>query len=680
MTTQGRLPVGVTGKYLATYVTQDNEGVDVHRELVSIAGEQSTDNTTTTALGSGETYTGTWEKNDYPDVMVSCQTDNGGTLYFDFSVDGTNVSTFPVAGFSVSSGIHEFHTAVKGSRYFRARLVNDSGAQSYLRLYTYYGAFAKAPNAPLNQSISDDSDAALVKAVLVGKSEGGTYSNVGISSLGKVGVDVPLTAFGELSVAELTPQVQIKFPSHLNQTIVQSLTNKAGSSVSVSTGLCSVVAAGTAQSYGQIRSRDVVRYGPGQGLRAKFTASFTTGVANSTQWAGPGDDDEMIGFGYNGTEFSVLHRRFGELEVKSLTFTAGGDADGGTFTLTIDGTAVTITVPAGSATIADVCALVVAASADIFNAGRGWQVFTLDSKTVFFVSLVAENAQGAFSFADVNSGVTAGSFTTVLTGVAPTETKVAQSNWNIDVMDGTGVSGMTLDPTKINVFDIALQYLGAGNIFCSIENPATGRLEPVHMFQFAGALTVPTFRNPTFHLNLIAKTETGYTGGALTMKTSSLGGFIEGREADFGIRESASATVSTNGTTEVVNLVVANQAVSNGTRNKIESYIDHLTIINEATKAIQVDIYRNPTKLNSGVTLASVDTDSVMVAGAGTGTRTGGQKLVTFNVAASLSKDIDVSALDLKIRPTERLAFVVTKQSGGADGAVTVGVSWLERV
>lgn len=87
---------------------------------------QSTLNTTTTALSSGATYTGTFEQNGYPDALISCQTDNSGTLYFDFSVDGANYTTFPTEDFAVSSGIHEIHKAVKGPRYFRVRFANDS--------------------------------------------------------------------------------------------------------------------------------------------------------------------------------------------------------------------------------------------------------------------------------------------------------------------------------------------------------------------------------------------------------------------------------------------------------------------------------------------------------------------------------------------------------------------------
>jgi hypothetical protein len=122
----------------------------------------SSANSTTTPLTGGATFTGVGELNFLSDVMVSCQTDDSGTLYFDFSVDGTNWTTFPVNGFTVASGIHEFHTAVKGPRYFRVRLVNDSGAQSYLRLYTYFGTFRQG-NSPLNQTVNLDTDAAHVR-------------------------------------------------------------------------------------------------------------------------------------------------------------------------------------------------------------------------------------------------------------------------------------------------------------------------------------------------------------------------------------------------------------------------------------------------------------------------------------------------------------------------------------
>ena len=130
-------------------------------------GITSSDNSSTTPLSSGATFTGTGEQNQYPTVGVMLKTDNTGTLYFDFSNDGTNWdSTFPVSGFKVASGVSEFHTAVKLGRYFRCRLVNDTGAQTYLRLTTYYGYNFVPSVAPLNQSSSIDSDALLVRTTI----------------------------------------------------------------------------------------------------------------------------------------------------------------------------------------------------------------------------------------------------------------------------------------------------------------------------------------------------------------------------------------------------------------------------------------------------------------------------------------------------------------------------------
>ena len=131
---------------------------------VSGSGVASTDNSTTATLSGDATYTGIGEQNAHSDVMVSCFSDTAGTLYFDFSVNGTDWRTFPVAGFSVAANIHEFHTAVKGPRYFRIRFVNGASAQSTFQLYTYFGTFRQG-NSPLNQSVGKDSDAITARVI-----------------------------------------------------------------------------------------------------------------------------------------------------------------------------------------------------------------------------------------------------------------------------------------------------------------------------------------------------------------------------------------------------------------------------------------------------------------------------------------------------------------------------------
>jgi len=136
-----------------------------HKSIVNYKQEspQSVLNQSTTPLLNGETFTGSFEKSPYPDVGVSLQTDADATLFFDFSPDGVNINTFPPAGFSITSGTHEFHTAVKLARWFRVRVVNASGADAtYMRLYVYYGTF-RQPNLPLNFTIADDADTIITR-------------------------------------------------------------------------------------------------------------------------------------------------------------------------------------------------------------------------------------------------------------------------------------------------------------------------------------------------------------------------------------------------------------------------------------------------------------------------------------------------------------------------------------
>lgn len=128
-------------------------------------GLTSAGNSSTTPLGSSATFTGTGEQNNFAMVGVMVKTDAAGTLFFDFSNDGTNWdSTFPVSGFGIAANIPEFHTAVKLGRYFRVRLVNGTDAQTFLRITTYYGNNFTPSVAPINQAVSIDSDAILVRS------------------------------------------------------------------------------------------------------------------------------------------------------------------------------------------------------------------------------------------------------------------------------------------------------------------------------------------------------------------------------------------------------------------------------------------------------------------------------------------------------------------------------------
>lgn len=70
-------------------------------------------------------------------------------------------------------------------------------------------------------------------------------------------------------------------------------------------------------------------------------------------------------------------------------------------------------------------------------------------------------------------------------GVA-TEERAAQSTWNIDKMDGTGPSGITLDWTKSQIFVIDLEWLGVGTVTFAVAY--NRKLFIVHQFHHANLI------------------------------------------------------------------------------------------------------------------------------------------------------------------------------------------------
>lgn len=119
---------------------------------------RSTVNSTTTLLTAGSTFTGTAELNGFNDVMVSVKTDQNGTLYMDFSPDGTNWDSTLSFAYDTAR-INAPHILVKGNRYYRTRFVNDAASdQTYLRLETDYGMFNKL-TASINGTLSENFDA-----------------------------------------------------------------------------------------------------------------------------------------------------------------------------------------------------------------------------------------------------------------------------------------------------------------------------------------------------------------------------------------------------------------------------------------------------------------------------------------------------------------------------------------
>ena len=102
-----------------------------------VEGSKDDANSTTAPLGSGATFTGDWVVNNDAQLAVNCLADQDGSLYVEFSIDGTTALQTLSKFYQVFANQGQFDALVKmPGRYHRVRFVNGGTAQTSFGLLT----------------------------------------------------------------------------------------------------------------------------------------------------------------------------------------------------------------------------------------------------------------------------------------------------------------------------------------------------------------------------------------------------------------------------------------------------------------------------------------------------------------------------------------------------------------
>ena len=109
------------------------------------------------------------------------------------------------------------------------------------------------------------------------------------------------------------------------------------------------------------------------------------------------------------------------------------------------------------------------------------------------------------------------------------EDEASQANFNIDKLDGTGASGVTIDLTKQQVFIIQFGWLGSASIIFSMYNE--GQIIPFHAFHRANIIDTLYSQMGTLPIGM----KLSSTGAATTMETTCYSVQSEGDDALKGI-------------------------------------------------------------------------------------------------------------------------------------------------
>jgi hypothetical protein len=485
-----------------------------------------------------------------------------------------------------------------------------------------------------------------------------------------VGIVDPLTTFGTVPVSEEIPDVQIDAIYGLRNTDVETF-NGADLGLSgtvsadmVTAGSMFCVGTGTnAFGYGVIRSLRTNRYRPGVGSVFKVSAIFNDPTTSSLQFAGAFNIGNDLGFGYNNADFGIFSKSAGRPEIQYLEVSTATGSQ--TFTITLDGTAYTVSTTASDPTLT---ASQIAGSAQFANS---WNTQAFDSRVVFDKRSVGVNA-GAFSV--TTTGTFSGTLTQKTAGQAKIETFVTQASWNADDLLVDTSSSFVLDPQKGNVYKIEYSYLGFANYNFFIQNPKNGEFKHVHQQEYANANTQPSMDIPYFKTGWFVANQ-GNTSN-LQIKGGSAESAAEGVTGTF--RNSRGYTASKNVDTSFQSvLTICGRTEFNGRTNlaRVQPLVVDVAV--DGTKPAEVEIILNGSFATGTAAFFYEDeTESVIGVDTTGNTITGGKIVFGGSVAKAGSLNIDLSKLNIVLTRTEALTVAVRATSGTTDASV--GLTWLE--
>jgi len=264
---------------------------------------------------------------------------------------------------------------------------------------------------------------------------------------------------------------------------------------------------------------------------------------------------------------------------------------------------------------------------------------------------------------------------------------VTQANWNLDRLDGTGYSGITLDPTKDFILVIDLQFLSMGRVRVGFD--FNGVITYAHQFVSANVLSVPYMQTATLPVmaEVVAASGLGSPASAQFKCATviSEGGLEFGLGRNFSTNGSVTAAKDTR--TQAVSLRPL--TTFNGLTNRGLFVLDSIEILSGANQVLwELVIGCNFSPAPSYAAVNSTYSFIEAATGATYSNLTGGLVIQSGFVPTggtagkqSVSKDIAMSypiSLDRSgaVRSLGTLTLLLTSYTGTS--ACSFSINWLE--
>lgn len=459
-------------------------GVNADRSINVIPNGSvvDTNNSTETPLLAGATFTGTAaEVLHFATIAIIVNADvasatNGMSIQF--SDDGSDWHTGEQ--YTILAGATKFFTPPVWGRYFRIVYTNGATDQATFHIHTI---LKKTPikwsSHNINDPIKDEDDAELIKAVITGKRADGTYDNASLTNGNNF----------KMSLEELESGVSSNSNTQLN--VTQYLSN--GNEGIAAADSASIDAFGRWRVSNPQTLFDSKNIFNDDGLADNvenqplfYDNQETSGSGTGTSYnANESSQSMSVGDTTAGTRVRQTKMRFnyqpGKSQLVLLTFNMDGAASG-------------ITKREG-----------------IFDDQNG-----------LFLELDEDNAVNF-----VRRSYATGS---------AVDNKVEQANWNLDKMDGTGASGVTLDWTKTQIMFIDYEWLGVGRVRMGFV--VDGKIYYAHEFNNSNNLGVVYMSTPNLPLRSEISNDGNGAADTITQICSTV--ISEGGSQELGVLRYAS--------------------------------------------------------------------------------------------------------------------------------------------
>lgn len=218
------------------------------------------------------------------------------------------------------------------------------------------------------------------------------------------------------------------------------------------------------------------------------------------------------------------------------------------------------------------------------------------------------------------------------TSGAPVDTAIAQAAWNIDKMNGSGPSGITLDFTKVQIFFFDFQWLGAGIVRFGVN--VGGVDYYVNQIAHANVDSIPYMTTP--NLPLRYEIANSGTGGVASLLQICNGVISEGGQQFVGNVRATSRGATGLTTLNDANLypvLAIRLAAGRGGAIVLPSLMSGMSTTNAN---IELQLLLNPVVTGTALSFAGVTNSSVEAAtGATSATTVSGGTLLAAGITAA---------------------------------------------